>query len=327
MLSTPFLQQQIAEEIKRISLPNSPEKLYDPIRYILQLGGKHIRPLITLMVADLFGNDDHDYQRAIPAALAIEIFHNSTLVHDDIMDQAPLRRGKQTVHEKWDTNTAILSGDGMLVLAFQYLAQSEDNKLKKLLETFSETILQVCEGQQWDMDFEALPSVSIDQYIQMIKLKTSVLLGGAARLGAITQSAADVDVEAIGDFATHVGVAFQLQDDILDVFGDPEKFGKQIGGDILSNKKTYLLIKALELAKGPTEEELKKWLKEEKHQPQEKIKAIKSIYEKLGVLEHAQSEKEKYSNSAFMSLERISIHNERKQNLKTLAENLLIRES
>ena len=218
-----------------------PRQLYDPIKYILSLGGKRIRPALTLMVCDFFGTD---YKKAMSAALAVELFHNFSLIHDDIMDNAPLRRGKRTVHEKWDVNTAILSGDAMLILAYQFFEKYEPQMFQELAKLFSETALQVCEGQQHDMDFETRDDVTVVEYIKMIDHKTAVLLGAAMKMGAIVAEASESDKDKIYQFGRNLGIAFQLQDDYLDVFGNPETFGKQVGGDIISNKKTFLYLMA-----------------------------------------------------------------------------------
>ena len=217
-----------------------PKNLYEPIDYILQLGGKRIRPVLTLMAADIFSGD---FQKALPAALAVEVFHNFTLVHDDIMDDAPLRRGQATVHEKWDLNTGILSGDAMLILAYQYFEDYEPHVFQKLSKLFSKTALEVCDGQQLDVDFETRNDVSIPAYIDMIRLKTSVLVAAALKMGAIVAETSNENANLIYDFGLNLGLAFQLQDDYLDTFGDPETFGKQIGGDIIENKKTFLYLK------------------------------------------------------------------------------------
>ncbi|MEL0145621.1 MAG: polyprenyl synthetase family protein, partial [Schleiferiaceae bacterium] len=228
------LQALFQKEIDALQLGSAPEKLYDPMHYIMNLGGKRLRPVLALMGAGLYG----DPSKAMPQAMAIELFHNFSLIHDDIMDAAPLRRGQETVHIKWDENIGILSGDGMLVKAYQYVAQCSPELLPEVLATFSQTALEVCEGQQMDMDFETMDQVPLDTYIKMIQFKTSVLLGCAMKIGALVGGATKEDAEALYEFALLLGTSFQIKDDYLDVYGDPEKFGKQVGGDILSNKKT-----------------------------------------------------------------------------------------
>lgn len=321
----PILQERIQQAIETLGIPDAPATLYDPIRYILDLGGKRIRPLMALLAAELFGDVDDACKQAMPAAMAVELFHNSTLMHDDILDDAPLRRGKPAVHEKWDVNTAILSGDVTLVAAYVQLAKSDPGRLPVLLDVFNRAVLEVCEGQQLDMDYEKRDRVSIDEYVDMIRMKTSVLLGGAAELGAIAMGASDQDVRHIGDFGVNVGIAFQLQDDILDVFGDPSTFGKQVGGDILANKKTYLLIKAQELAQGEEKTELESLLDGQGLAPQDKIRRVTALYERLDVLREAQGAMDAFSARAFDALDRVSASEPRKAALRALAQKLLVR--
>ncbi len=316
------LQHRIAQELLDIGIPEQPENLYDPIRYMLQIGGKRIRPLLTLMAADLFTIPDMG--QALPAALAIELFHNFSLVHDDIMDNAPLRRGQQTVHERWNDNIAILSGDKLLIMAYTQLARCDSDKLPPLMETFNTMAAEVCEGQQLDMDFENKISVGIDEYIQMIRLKTSVLLGTALKMGAILADAHETDATLIYHFGVNVGIAFQLQDDILDVYGDPQHFGKKRGGDILANKKTYLLVKALDMADAETKAELTHWLAD-RSQPAAKIDGVTAIYDKLGVQSAVEAAKQTYIQQAFMALDNVRVESTRKAPLRTLAQNLLVR--
>ncbi len=316
------LQQRITQGLTNISMPKQPENLYDPIRYVMQLGGKRIRPLLTLMSADLFAIPN--IESALPAALAIELFHNFSLVHDDIMDNAPLRRGQQTVHERWNDNIAILSGDNLLIMAYGQLAKCDRDKLPSLLDTFNTMASEVCEGQQLDMDFEKTLAVNIDEYMEMVKLKTSVLLGSALKMGAILGDANETDAQLIYEFGVNVGIAFQLQDDILDVYGDPLYFGKQQGGDILANKKTYLLVKALETTDTEIKSELAHWLSNDSH-PQEKIDGVTTIYNKLGVQSAVEAAKQLYIEQAFRALDSIPIGSDRKLPLRTLAQNLLDR--
>src|ERR1700761_9383330 len=239
------LQAIISDAVKKLAFPEYPAALYEPISYILSIGGKRMRPALLLMACDLFGGDVDD---ALAPALAIEVFHNFTLMHDDIMDNAPLRRGRTTVHERWNKNVAILSGDVMLIEGYKLMMQVKDHLLRQILDIFNNTAVDVCEGQQIDMEFEQRNDVTIKEYINMIRLKTAVVLGGALKIGALLGGASTKDANLLADFGVNLGLAFQLQDDILDVYGNPEKFGKQVGGDIIANKKTYLLLKALELA-------------------------------------------------------------------------------
>ena len=316
------LQERITHGLAQLHIPDQPANLYDPISYMLQIGGKRIRPLLTLMAADLFAMANID--SAVPAALAVELFHNFSLVHDDIMDNAPLRRGHQTVHEKWNLNVGILSGDNLLIMAYTELAKCASPKLPAVLDAFNTMSTQVCEGQQLDMDYEQATVVSIDEYLNMIKLKTSVLLGTALKIGALLAGASDDDAQHSYHFGVGVGIAFQLQDDILDVYGDPEQFGKQRGGDILANKKTYLLLKALEKADNETRTQLDKWLTEST-QPLEKIEQVMAIYDRLAVRSEAEAAKQAYTERAYTALGHIAVDEVRKAPLRELANTLLNR--
>lgn len=322
MHPTHFLQERITRGLAELDIPAQPANLYDPVRYMLQIGGKRIRPLLTLMAADLFSLTDMD--TAVPAALAVELFHNFSLVHDDIMDNAPLRRGHRTVHEKWNPNVGILSGDNLLILAYAELAKCRPDKLPAVISTFNTMAAQVCEGQQFDMDFEQETTVGIDEYLQMIRLKTSVLLGAALRMGALLADATEADADLIYDFGVGVGIAFQLQDDILDVYGDPEQFGKQRGGDILANKKTYLLLKALEKADTGTRDRLDTWLADTSR-PAEKIEQVMAIYDQLDVRGEAEAAKQAYMEQAYAAFDRIGVDDIRKAPLRELARTLLNR--
>lgn len=315
-------QQYINQGLAELDLPDTPTSLYDPIRYMLALGGKRIRPMLTLMAADLFAIPD--IKHAVPAALAVELFHNFSLVHDDIMDHAPLRRGKQTVHEKWNASVAILSGDNLLIMAYGQLAKCPTDKLPLILDIFNAMATQVCEGQQLDMDFENGARIGIDDYLHMIQLKTSVLLGAALKIGAVLGGASDRDAQSLYDFGVNVGIAFQLQDDLLDVYGDPEQFGKQRGGDILSNKKTYLLLKALETANKETVSEIYDWMKRQ-DQPKNKINRITAIYDSLDVRGATEAAKQFYATQAYTALGSIDCETTRKLPLRKLAEQLLDR--
>ena len=290
-----------------------PKNLYEPIDYILQLGGKKIRPVLTLLAADIFGDD---YKKALPAALAIEVFHNFTLVHDDIMDDAPIRRGKQTVHEKWNLNTGILSGDAMLILAYQYFENYKPEVFQKLAKLFSKTALEVCDGQQLDVDFETRNDVSIDEYINMIRLKTSVLVAAALKMGAIVSETNDENADLIYDFGLNLGLAFQLQDDYLDTFGNSETFGKQIGGDIIENKKTFLYLKTLEIADKDTKKKLKYFYRKKLKENGLKIVEVTRLFQMNDIPFLISQEIESYTNKAFETLDKMTISKEDKEKLR-----------
>ena len=298
-----------------------PVNLYEPIRYILQIGGKRLRPILTIMTCDLFkGNAKEAYD----AALAIELFHNFTLIHDDIMDSAPIRRGKETVHKKWDVNTGILSGDAMMILASQCFNKYEPQLFKKLLLLFNKTALEVCEGQQLDIDFETRNDVSIAEYIKMITYKTSVLVAAAMEMGAIIANVSKNEAEKIYDFGLNLGIAFQLQDDFLDTFGDAATFGKQIGGDILENKKTFLYLKALEVcAKDDTEKLIH--LYNSPNNSETKIQEVTALFNRNKIAEITVSEIENYTKKAFVTLESLEISSSKKALLKDFGLSLMKR--
>lgn len=316
------LQALLESAIRNYQLNKSPENLYEPIRYILSLGAKRMRPQLLLMGCDLFGGD---LSKAIPPALGIEFFHNFTLMHDDIMDNAPLRRAKETVHTKWNPNIAILSGDAMFAQSVQLVMQVENDLVKPILELFCKTALEVCEGQQMDMDFETMNQVSIAGYLTMIELKTAVLLAASLKAGSLIARADPVDANHLYEFGKNIGIAFQLQDDYLDVYGDSDKFGKQIGGDILSNKKTFLLLKAFEIADEKTRQDLNKLLLFEKD-PQIKVKGVKAIYDKLQVKNYSQKKIELYFKEGMRHLNEINKSSQQKVNLVQFAEMLLERQ-
>jgi geranylgeranyl diphosphate synthase, type II len=318
------LQQLINRAITEKHYNGNPKELYEPINYLLSLGGKRMRPVLLLMACNLFTDD---IQKAINPALAIEVFHNFTLVHDDIMDKAPLRRNKPTVHEKWNANAAILSGDVMLVEAYKLIMQVESGILPQVLTTLNNTAVGVCEGQQIDMNFEDISHVEPDEYIQMIRLKTAVLLGGALKIGALIGGGDAINAEMLYEFGINSGIAFQLQDDILDVYGDPEKFGKQVGGDILSNKKTFMLIKARELAKGDMASGLDHWISTNDPDLTEKVNAVKAIYDRLEVRKLAELEMTRFAEKALWALDQVSVEPFKKEGLQSFAEQLLVRES
>ena len=290
-----------------------PKNLYEPIDYILKLGGKRIRPVLTLMISDIFSRD---FKKALPAALAVEVFHNFTLVHDDIMDAAPLRRGKATVHEKWDTNTGILSGDAMLILAYQYFENYEPIVFRKLAKLFSKTALEVCDGQQLDVDFETRSNVTIPEYINMIRLKTSVLVAAALKMGAIVAETSDENAGLIYDFGLNLGLAFQLQDDYLDTFGDPKTFGKQVGGDIIENKKTYLYLKALAVSNTEDCGKLEHFYRKKLKENSVKIGEVKRIFELNDIPFLIKQEIENYTEKAFATLTKMDIEMADKKRLK-----------
>jgi geranylgeranyl diphosphate synthase type II len=317
------LQEQIQKKLQTLGFDKEPQGLYEPADYILNLGGKRLRPVLAMLACGLYAKPEH----AINQAMAVEVFHNFTLVHDDIMDEAPLRRGKETVHEKWGLNTAILSGDVMLIRAYQLLADCKPALLPKLLEAFNKMAVEVCEGQQMDMDFETRDNVEEEEYIRMIQLKTSVLLGCSLQMGALVGGASDADAENLYQFGLKLGTSFQIKDDWLDCFGDPQKFGKQVGGDIIANKKTLLLIKALKTAEGEDGVELKNWLASGQHQAEEKVNAVKALYTKLGVDEFAKAEIDRFYHDALTHLDALSLSAEAKKPLYTFAKWLYDRDS
>lgn len=311
------------EEQQR-SLNNiSPKEMYEPMSYIIGLGGKRVRPLLTLVGCDIF---DVNPENAIHAALAVELFHNFSLIHDDILDNAPLRRGNTTVHEKWNHNIALLSGDGMMVKAFDELAKSNTNHIYKLLNLFSKTGLEVCEGQQYDMNFETQDKVSVEKYIHMITYKTAVLLGCSLQMGAICANANEENQKHLYEFGKHVGIAFQILDDVLDVYADDEKFGKQVGGDIISNKKTFLLLKAFELANEEQTKELNNLLYSKEISSTDKVKKVTDLYNTLGVKELAIKEANKHTDIALKHLDELIANPSKKNDLKAFALHLLNRE-
>jgi geranylgeranyl diphosphate synthase type II len=322
MHSPSELLKRIEQAITEIQYPLYPASLYEPIRYIMALGGKRIRPTMLLMAVDLF---DGDLKEGIAAALAIETFHNFTLVHDDIMDNAPLRRGRQTVHEKWGTNTAILSGDVMMVEANKHLTNVHVSVLKPALDTFNLTAQGVCEGQQLDMEFESRDDVSIEEYIDMIRLKTAVLLGGAMKLGAIVANASAEQADLIYQFGENLGIAFQLQDDILDVYGDPIKFGKQVGGDIISDKKTFLRLKLQQLASA--EDLITLQNQTGNSDSKNKVELITNLYDRYAIRDVATDIMKNYLDLAFKALDKISTPDERKEELVFIANQLMNREN
>ncbi len=319
-----FFQRIVEEELKKISFHSSPAELYDSIRYMLSLGGKRLRPSLVMMATELF---DGDYKQSISPALGIEVFHNFTLLHDDIMDKAPLRRSKQTVHNKWNADIAILSGDTMFVKSCELMTQVDDKVIRPVMSLFYATAIEVCEGQQFDMNYESKKSVTIDEYIHMISLKTAVLLACSLKTGALIADSNKTDANHLYDFGKNIGIAFQLHDDILDVYGDEQKFGKQSGGDIVSNKKTFLLLKALETATGNSLQELKRWLSMKEFDSQKKVEAIKEIFSSLKIRETAEQKMDEYFQQAVRSLDFIKVPEERKTVLRNFAGKLMVREA
>jgi geranylgeranyl diphosphate synthase type II len=296
----------IEQEIQAISYPTNPNLLYDPISYIMGLKGKRMRPILLLMAHQLF---DENLETAISPALAIEVFHNFTLLHDDIMDNAPLRRGNSTVHEKWNSNVAILSGDTMMIQSYQLFAKVAECSVKQVLEVFSKAAIEVCEGQQWDMDFETQDDVEIADYLKMIEYKTAVLLAASLKIGAITANASVEDQNNLYEFGKNIGIAFQLKDDLLDAFGNPETFGKQVGGDILACKKTYLYLKALEVANVSQLEKLTDVYLDDHYPEEEKIENVKSLFEQMEIPMHTKNLMLAYQTKAMKHLESISSEN------------------
>jgi geranylgeranyl diphosphate synthase type II len=299
-----------------------PKNLYEPIDYILKLSGKRIRPILTLMACDIFSGE---YKSSLPAALAIEVFHNFTLVHDDIMDDAPLRRGKKTVHEKWNLNTGILSGDAMLIMAYKYFENYEPTTFRRLAKLFSKTALEVCDGQQLDIDFETRNDVTIEEYIHMIRLKTSVLVAAALQMGAIVAQASESDSDLLYQYGLNLGLAFQLQDDYLDTFGDPNTFGKQVGGDIIENKKTFLYLKALELASEEDRQKLLFFYRQKLQDNSIKIDEVKRIFERYDIPLLIQNLIKDYTTQSFASLDPMNISEESKKSLQAFGSYLMSR--
>ncbi len=305
--------QLFTEYLQQNTRVPEPKNLYEPIDYILKLGGKRIRPILTLIGAEIFGATPEE---ALPAALAIEIFHNFSLVHDDIMDAAPIRRGKDTVHTKWNTNTGILSGDAMLIQAYQCFEIYDAKLFYQLVKLFSDTALEVCEGQQYDIDFETRNDVSIDEYLKMITYKTSVLVGCAFQMGAIIANQSKEAQKEIYKYGKLLGIAFQIQDDYLDAFGNPETFGKQVGGDIIENKKTYLFLKARELGNGSQKEQLHQlFSNKDQVDTNGKITTIKQIFNESGATEATKKAIQEYTNQAFEVANKLDIPIESKEML------------
>ncbi len=314
-------RQVIEDQIKMIGGMKRPEGLYEPVKYVLSLGGKRLRPVLCLISADLFG----DYSPAVIPALGLEVFHNFTLLHDDIMDQSMIRRNHPTVHEKWDNNTAILSGDAMLIKAYELITKSPVGVLPQVLEIFNQTAAEVCEGQQFDLDFEQTTDVTEEGYLDMIRLKTAVLIGGSMKIGGIIGGGSLKDCSLLYKFGQNIGMAFQLHDDWLDVYGDQETFGKKIGTDILTNKKTFLLITALNRLENENKKELLNWLERKDYENEDKIRAVTRLFSEAGVSEVVTKKRDDFFFQALEDLEKINGNKELKKELSALAHNLMIR--
>ena len=323
MQSIKQYQELISNHFQEIILLKEPKNLYEPIQYIISLGGKRLRPVLTLMTAEIF---DTDFQKALSAATAVEVFHNFSLIHDDIMDDAPLRRGNETVHEKWNINTGILSGDAMLILAYQYFEEYEPKVFRDLAKLFSKTALEVCEGQQYDVDFEQRDDVTISEYLKMIEYKTAVLVGAAMKMGAIVAQTSEVNKNLIYNFGLNLGIAFQLQDDYLDAFGNPETFGKQVGGDIIENKKTYLYLKALEFSNDSEKEQLLHLFSIQPNDNTDKINSVKAIFNATGSSDATQKAIQEFTFKAFETLDKMDISDDKKILLRTFGEKLMNRD-
>ncbi|WP_396151399.1 polyprenyl synthetase family protein [Flavobacterium sp.] len=323
MHSIAVYQEHFLAHLENEKILKEPKNLYEPIDYILRLGGKRMRPVLTLLSTEIF---DADFKKALSAATAVEVFHNFSLVHDDIMDDAPLRRGKETVHEKWNLNTGILSGDAMLILAYQYFESYEPTIFRDLAKLFSKTALEVCEGQQYDVDFETREDVSIPEYLKMIEFKTAVLVGAAMKMGAIIAETSKENANLIYDFGLNLGIAFQLQDDYLDCFGNPETFGKQVGGDIIENKKTYLYLKAMEFAKAEEREQLLHLYSIQPNDNSEKIESVKEFFNQTGASKATQKAIEEYTMKAFETLTKMQIGEDKKMVLRAFGEKLMKRD-
>ncbi len=321
MLTLDQYLQRVNHAIKAIHYPQSPANLYAPIAYTMSLGGKRIRPVLVLMACDAMGGN---IEQAMKCAVGLELFHNFTLLHDDVMDNADVRRGQPTVHRKWNSNVAILSGDAMLTMAAQHIAQVEPCKQEAINALFNRTAIEIYEGQQHDMDFEQMSNVTVEQYIEMIRLKTSVLLGCACKMGAIVAGASEQDAQALYTMGENLGLAFQLQDDLLDVWGNESTFGKEIGGDIMNNKKTFLLIGALEQAQGDDATQLQYWLKQGNEAPRdEKVKAVTAIYNSLQLRAQAEQAIARYTAIALNALDQAKLSAEGKEAFTTFCNSLV----
>ncbi len=324
MLTADEILAKFNEYLDGLPYDREPKGLYEPVKYVLSMGGKRIRPSLMLMAYNMYKDAP---ESILPSACAIETYHNYTLLHDDLMDNAGMRRGKQTVHVKWNANTAILSGDSMLVLAYSHFLKCRPDKLKPVLDLFTETALEIGEGQQYDMDFETRTDVTEAEYIEMIRLKTSVLLACALKIGAILADAPDEDADNLYKFGEQMGLAFQLQDDYLDVYGDPSVFGKAVGGDILCNKKTYMLINAFNRADDAQRAELMRWVTAKDFDPKEKIAAVTAIYDKVGIRKVAEEKIEYYFGQSRKYLAKVNLPDERKAVLAAYTDKMMTRKN
>lgn len=322
MLNSNEILGIVNDSIGRLPFDRKPQSLYEPIKYVLSLGGKRMRPVLMLLAYNLFKDDP---QSILSQACGLETYHNYTLLHDDLMDNADLRRGHETVHKKWNANTAILSGDSMLVFAYRLMSDCRADKLKEVLDIFTETALEIGEGQQYDMDFEQRMDVREDEYIEMIRLKTSVLLACALKIGAVLGGASESDADSLYRFGEKIGLAFQLQDDFLDVYGDTKVFGKAIGGDIVSNKKTYMLINAFNRANAEQRAELERWVNAEAFDREEKIAAVTRLYNEIGIDRLAQDKIAQYFDESRKYLDAVSVADERKTELAAYAQRMMKR--
>ena len=313
---------KVNQFIEQLPYDRRPASLYDPIKYVLSLGGKRIRPVLMLLAYNLYKDDP---ESILMPAVGLETYHNYTLLHDDLMDNADLRRGHETVHKKWDANKAILSGDSMLVLAYQRIQQCDANHLQAVLDVFTETALEIGEGQEYDMTFETRNDVTEDEYIEMIRLKTSVLLACAVKFGAILADASDEDIKNLYKFGEQLGLAFQLQDDLLDVYGDPAVFGKAIGGDITSNKKTYMLINAVNRANETQRAELMRWITASEFNRDEKVRAVTALYDQIGIRQLCEQKINFYFDECRKYLAKVSVSDERKQMLLDYTDEMMKR--
>tara|TARA_B100001559_G_scaffold124019_1_gene104309 strand:+ start:496 stop:1470 length:975 start_codon:yes stop_codon:yes gene_type:complete len=322
MESMKHYQDYFDKHLKSYNQSKTPKNLYEPVQYVLEIGGKRLRPILTLITADCFGGNISD---SLNAALAIEVFHNFTLIHDDIMDNAPLRRGKQTVHEKWNINTGILSGDAMLIMAYKLFESYPQSQSQELIKLFSKTALEVCEGQQYDIDFGNRFDVTTAEYLKMIEYKTAVLVASAMQMGAIIADASPEDQQKCFDFGRNLGIAFQLKDDYLDTFGDPKTFGKQIGGDIIENKKTYLFTKSIEMGSEATRNILKELYNQDLSNNEKKIFKVIEIFNETGAADANCIAIKKYTEKAFSSLKSLSIDSSKKNLLRDFGTQLMSR--
>ena len=318
------LLKKVNEALESIVYDRKPSTLYAPIQYVLSLGGKRVRPVLMLLAYNLYKDDP---ERIMTQAIALETYHNFTLLHDDLMDNADMRRGHETVHRKWNPNQAILSGDTMLLQAFQRMGQCEADKLQAVINLFTETTLEIDEGQQLDVEFETRNDVTEDEYVEMIRLKTSVLLACAVKIGAILAGASKEDQDNLYKFGEQIGLAFQLQDDLLDVYGDPKVFGKNIGGDITSNKKTYMLINAVNRANPAQREELTRWIEAAEFDREEKVKAVTRLYDEIGIRELCEQKMEACYALAQEYMDKVNVAEERKAELKAYAAAMMKRQS